>query len=278
MTHLARLVETRQVKPSELTELYLSRLAKYDPILHCVVSLTPELARAQAKRSRRRNRRRQVSRPIARHPVRPEGPVRGARDQDDVGRLAVERPGHRHRRHRLHEAESRGRDPGREAVDRSPCRGRTVVRRPDTQPLEHQARMRRVRRPARARPRPPDLSAFSIGSDTGGSITAAGGTKRPRRPAAHVRTRQPIRRNDAGVDARHRRSAVPLGRGLRARVRRDLRPRRQGQHASSTCPSDGMPRQTSASCASATSGPHSRAQPGETRQSSSPRAGTTKRP
>ena len=49
VTHLARLVETRQIKPSELTELYLSRLAKYDPILHCVVSLTPELARAHAR-------------------------------------------------------------------------------------------------------------------------------------------------------------------------------------------------------------------------------------
>jgi Asp-tRNA(Asn)/Glu-tRNA(Gln) amidotransferase A subunit family amidase len=49
VTHLARLVETRQVTPSELTELYLSRLAKYDPILHCVVSFTPELARAQAR-------------------------------------------------------------------------------------------------------------------------------------------------------------------------------------------------------------------------------------
>ena len=49
VTHLARLVETRQVTPSELTELYLSRLAKYDPILHCVVSLTPDLARAQAR-------------------------------------------------------------------------------------------------------------------------------------------------------------------------------------------------------------------------------------
>jgi Asp-tRNA(Asn)/Glu-tRNA(Gln) amidotransferase A subunit family amidase len=48
ITHLARLIETRQVRPSELTELYLSRLAKYDPILECVVSLTPELARAQA--------------------------------------------------------------------------------------------------------------------------------------------------------------------------------------------------------------------------------------
>ena len=49
VTHLARLLETRQVKPSELTEIYLSRLAKYDPILHSVVSLTPELARAQAR-------------------------------------------------------------------------------------------------------------------------------------------------------------------------------------------------------------------------------------
>jgi Asp-tRNA(Asn)/Glu-tRNA(Gln) amidotransferase A subunit family amidase len=49
VTHLAKLVETRQVKPSELTELYLSRLTKYDPALHCVVSLTADLARAQAR-------------------------------------------------------------------------------------------------------------------------------------------------------------------------------------------------------------------------------------
>jgi Asp-tRNA(Asn)/Glu-tRNA(Gln) amidotransferase A subunit family amidase len=49
VTHLAKLVETHQVKPSELTELYLSRLTKHDPVLQCVVSLTPELARAQAR-------------------------------------------------------------------------------------------------------------------------------------------------------------------------------------------------------------------------------------
>jgi Asp-tRNA(Asn)/Glu-tRNA(Gln) amidotransferase A subunit family amidase len=49
VTDLAHLVETRQVTPSELTELYLSRLAKYDPTLQCVVSLTPELARRQAR-------------------------------------------------------------------------------------------------------------------------------------------------------------------------------------------------------------------------------------
>ena len=51
VTHLARLVETRQVKPSELTELYLARLKQHDPKLHCVVSYTEDLARRQARRA-----------------------------------------------------------------------------------------------------------------------------------------------------------------------------------------------------------------------------------
>jgi Asp-tRNA(Asn)/Glu-tRNA(Gln) amidotransferase A subunit family amidase len=51
VTHLAKLVETRQVKPSQLTELYLSRLTAHDPTLHCVVSLTTDLARTQAQQA-----------------------------------------------------------------------------------------------------------------------------------------------------------------------------------------------------------------------------------
>jgi Asp-tRNA(Asn)/Glu-tRNA(Gln) amidotransferase A subunit family amidase len=51
VTHLAKLVETRQVKPSELTELYLARLRRYDPTLHCVVSYTEEMARRQARQA-----------------------------------------------------------------------------------------------------------------------------------------------------------------------------------------------------------------------------------
>ena len=51
VTHLAKLVETRQVKPSELTELYLARLRRHDPTLHCVVSYTEEIARRQARRA-----------------------------------------------------------------------------------------------------------------------------------------------------------------------------------------------------------------------------------
>ena len=51
LAHLARLVETRQVKPSELTELYLARLKQHNPTLRCVVSFTEELARRQARQA-----------------------------------------------------------------------------------------------------------------------------------------------------------------------------------------------------------------------------------
>jgi len=51
LTHLSRLVESRRVTPSELTKLYLARLKKFDPQLHCVVNLTEELALRQAKQA-----------------------------------------------------------------------------------------------------------------------------------------------------------------------------------------------------------------------------------
>ena len=49
VTQLSELVRTRKVKPSELTEMYLSRLKRFDPQLHCVITLTEERARAQAR-------------------------------------------------------------------------------------------------------------------------------------------------------------------------------------------------------------------------------------
>jgi Asp-tRNA(Asn)/Glu-tRNA(Gln) amidotransferase A subunit family amidase len=51
VTHLARLIETRQIKPTDLTKLYLSRLKQYDPKLLCVVNLTEDLAQRQARRA-----------------------------------------------------------------------------------------------------------------------------------------------------------------------------------------------------------------------------------
>jgi Asp-tRNA(Asn)/Glu-tRNA(Gln) amidotransferase A subunit family amidase len=49
VTQLSELVRTKKVKPSELTEMYLARLKRYDSQLHFVVNLTEERARMQAK-------------------------------------------------------------------------------------------------------------------------------------------------------------------------------------------------------------------------------------
>ncbi len=51
VTYLAELIRTRQVTSLELTEMYINRLKRYDPFLHCVVTLTEELAYQQAKRA-----------------------------------------------------------------------------------------------------------------------------------------------------------------------------------------------------------------------------------
>lgn len=51
VTQLARLIRTRKLKSVELTKLYIERLKKFDPLLHCVVSMTEELAMNQARRA-----------------------------------------------------------------------------------------------------------------------------------------------------------------------------------------------------------------------------------
>ena len=53
VTRLAPLLRDRVVTSAELTELYLSRLDRLDPVLHAVVSLTTDLARRQAEQADR---------------------------------------------------------------------------------------------------------------------------------------------------------------------------------------------------------------------------------
>jgi Asp-tRNA(Asn)/Glu-tRNA(Gln) amidotransferase A subunit family amidase len=48
---LAELIRTGKISSLELTRMYLKRLKKYDPQLHCVITLTEDLALAQAKRA-----------------------------------------------------------------------------------------------------------------------------------------------------------------------------------------------------------------------------------
>lgn len=51
VAELGRLLRARKVSSTELTKLSLARLAKYDPVLRCAVTVTEELALAQARRA-----------------------------------------------------------------------------------------------------------------------------------------------------------------------------------------------------------------------------------
>jgi Asp-tRNA(Asn)/Glu-tRNA(Gln) amidotransferase A subunit family amidase len=51
VTRLSRWVETRQITSERLTKIYLSRLEKFNPKLLCVITLTKDLALAQAKQA-----------------------------------------------------------------------------------------------------------------------------------------------------------------------------------------------------------------------------------
>lgn len=53
ITELGSLLRSRQISSVELTQLYLERLKRYDPILHCVVTLTEDLAQRQAEQADR---------------------------------------------------------------------------------------------------------------------------------------------------------------------------------------------------------------------------------
>src|ERR1019366_7636065 len=51
VTQLARWIETRRLTSERLTGIYLDRIARFDPKLHCVITLTRALALAQAKQA-----------------------------------------------------------------------------------------------------------------------------------------------------------------------------------------------------------------------------------
>jgi Asp-tRNA(Asn)/Glu-tRNA(Gln) amidotransferase A subunit family amidase len=51
VTNLSRWVESRQLTSERLTNIYLERLEQFDPKLHCVITLTRDLALKQAKRA-----------------------------------------------------------------------------------------------------------------------------------------------------------------------------------------------------------------------------------
>ncbi|MFQ5739903.1 MAG: amidase [Acidobacteriota bacterium] len=53
VTDLSRLIRSKRVSSMELTRLYLERLKRFDPVVHCVITLTEDLALEQARRADR---------------------------------------------------------------------------------------------------------------------------------------------------------------------------------------------------------------------------------
>ena len=51
VTQLSRWIEQRKLTSERLTQIYLKRLKEFDPKLRCVITLTSELALAQAKKA-----------------------------------------------------------------------------------------------------------------------------------------------------------------------------------------------------------------------------------
>ena len=54
VTRLSRWIEARQLTSMRLTRIYLDRIARFDPTLRCVITATPELALKQAAEADRR--------------------------------------------------------------------------------------------------------------------------------------------------------------------------------------------------------------------------------
>jgi Asp-tRNA(Asn)/Glu-tRNA(Gln) amidotransferase A subunit family amidase len=48
---LARLIKTKKITSTQLTRMYLTRLKKYGPKLHCVITLTEDLALSEARKA-----------------------------------------------------------------------------------------------------------------------------------------------------------------------------------------------------------------------------------
>src|SRR3954454_13075839 len=51
VSQLSRWIQRRQITSQRLTELYLDRIRRFDPKLRCVITLTADLALAQAKKA-----------------------------------------------------------------------------------------------------------------------------------------------------------------------------------------------------------------------------------
>ena len=80
IAELAPRIKTGAVSPVELTELYLQRIEKLDPLLNAYVTVTAEQARSQAKIVQTRDQRRKIPRCATWYPCCHQGQPRNQRN------------------------------------------------------------------------------------------------------------------------------------------------------------------------------------------------------
>ena len=225
---LAGLVRKRDVSSTELTRMYLDRLKKFGPKLNCVVTLTEELALAQAAQADKEIRSGRYRGPL-------HGIPWGAKDLLATKGILTTW-GATAYQNQVFDYDAtvveRLRDAGAVLVAKLSLgalaqgdnwfRGQTKnpVERPRLERIVGRARRGDRCRPRRLRDRHRNARLDHL----------AGVGEQRRRPAADLRPRQPLRRHGAQLDDGQDRADVPLGRGLRAGVQRDLRAGRPRRH------------------------------------------------
>jgi hypothetical protein len=124
--HLASLLKNRTVTSTDLTKLYLDRLKKYDPLLHCVVTLTEDLAFRQAAQADAEIKAGKYRGPL-------HGIPWGAKDLLAVKgyKTTFGASPFKDQILDVDSSEGRGRGSRRQAHPRRPGHGRPLVRRPD---------------------------------------------------------------------------------------------------------------------------------------------------
>ena len=226
---LASLIESRKVTSTDLTKMYLARLKSYGDQLHCVVTLTEELALAQAAAADKEIKAGRYRGPLHGIPC-------GVKDLFDTKGIRTTWGAKPY--------ENQVVDLDATIVERLRDAGAVLCAKLSMGSLAQGG----VWFGGSTRnPWSPDNS--SSGSSAGpGAATSAGlvalrdrhrnarldhlavAHLRRRRAAADLRPREPLRRDGAQLDDGQDRADVPERRGLRDRVQRDLRQRRPRRH------------------------------------------------
>ena len=221
VTQLAELIRTRQVTSLALTEMYLSRLKRYDPVLQCVAAYTDERAIEGAKRADD-----EIARGLYRGPL--HGIPWGAKDLLAARGYPTQWGAAPYKGQQLNvDATVVQRLEGAGAVLIAKLTlgalangdfwyGGTTKNPWDTSEGSSGSSAGSGAAVAAG------LVGFAIGTETMGSIVSPSTRCGVTGLRPHLRARQPLRRHGAQLEHGQDRSHVPLGRGLRSRIQRHL--------------------------------------------------------